>query len=217
VIGWEMMLVRLLLATLFGGVIGFQRERAEKPAGFRTHVLVCLGSALLMLISVYPFVGKPYADPSRVAAGAITGIGFLGAGAIISQGGVVRGLTTAASIWAVAGIGLATGVGLYMPAFIATLLVLLVLSIFKEVEVRLLRGYRILTLTSEDRPGQLGKIGSALGDMGVNIKHVELECDEGKKTCVIRLALDVPAGVHREDVAEKLAKIKGLSRLGWEE
>lgn len=215
-IGWEMMLVRLLLATLFGGAIGFQRERAEKPAGFRTHVLVCLGSALLMLISVYPFMGKPYADPSRVAAGAITGIGFLGAGAIISQGGVVRGLTTAASIWAVAAIGLATGVGLYLPAFVVTLLVLLILSVFKGVEVRILRGYQILTLTSEDRPGQLGGIGSALGDMGVNIKHVDLECDEERKTCVIRLALDFPAGVHPEEVTERLTKIKGLSRLGWE-
>lgn len=216
-IGWEMMLVRLLLATLFGGVIGFQRERAEKPAGFRTHVLVCLGSALLMLISVYPFMGKPYADPSRVAAGAITGIGFLGAGAIISQAGVVRGLTTAASIWAVAAIGLATGVGLYLPAFVVTLLVLLVLSVFKGVEVRILRGYQILTLTSQDRPGQLGRIGSTLGDMGVNIKHVDLECDEEKKTCAIRLALDFPAGVHPEEVTERLTKIKGLSRLGWEE
>lgn len=209
-------LFRLLFAAVCGGIIGYQRERAEKPAGFRTHVLVCLGSSLLMIVSFYPFIGKPYADPSRIAAGAITGIGFLGAGAIISQGGVVKGLTTAASIWTVAAVGLAAGAGLYFPTIVSTLLILAILSIFKEMEIRV-RGYHILTMVIQDQPGQLGKIGSYLGETGVNIKHVDLQCDDEKKICNVRMAIEVPFGVHPNKIVESLSKLEGVSRVSWEE
>lgn len=105
--------LRLLMAAAAGGLIGFERERAEKPAGFRTHLLVCMGAALLTVSSVYGFSGL--ADPSRVAAGVAVGVGFLGAGTIIRHEAGVIGLTTAASIWIVAAIGLAFGAGLYLP------------------------------------------------------------------------------------------------------
>lgn len=104
--------LRLLMAAAAGGLIGFERERAEKPAGFRTHLLVCMGAALLTVSSVYGFSGL--ADPSRVAAGVAVGVGFLGAGTIIRHEAGVIGLTTAASIWIVAAIGLAFGAGLYL-------------------------------------------------------------------------------------------------------
>ncbi len=121
-------ILRLLLAAALGTVIGFQRERAKKPAGMRTHILICLGSALFTVVSIYGF-GSTGVDASRVAAAVVTGIGFLGAGAIIHprSGGIVAGLTTAASIWMVAAIGLAAGTGMYLIATVATVIALIVL------------------------------------------------------------------------------------------
>jgi putative Mg2+ transporter-C (MgtC) family protein len=123
------MALRLLLAAVLGGVIGFQRERTGKPAGLRTHMLICIGSALFTLVSVYAFSGV--VDPSRVAAGVVTGIGFIGAGAIIfrTADGYIAGLTTAATIWVAAGIGVAVGSGLYIAAVLTTVIVLVVLFI----------------------------------------------------------------------------------------
>ncbi len=120
------MVLRLLLATALGAIIGYQRERAAKPAGLRTHILICVGSALFTIASLYGFgVG---ADPARVAAGIVAGIGFIGAGAILRTGeGIVAGLTTAATIWAVAGIGLAAGAGLYLVSAVTTAIILIVL------------------------------------------------------------------------------------------
>ncbi len=117
--------LRLLIAAVAGGLIGFERERAEKPAGFRTHLLVCMGAALLTVSSVYGFSGL--ADPSRVAAGVAVGVGFLGAGTIIRHEAGVIGLTTAASIWIVAAIGLAFGAGLYLPGAVVMLITLVAL------------------------------------------------------------------------------------------
>jgi len=121
------MVLRLLLATALGGVIGYQRERSGKEAGLRTHVLICSGAALFTLVSIYGFAGS---DPARIAAGIVTGIGFLGAGVILHRsGGEVVGMTTAATIWAVAAIGLAAGAGLYIISVVATVFILAVLFI----------------------------------------------------------------------------------------
>jgi putative Mg2+ transporter-C (MgtC) family protein len=120
------MALRLLLATALGAVIGYQRERAGKQAGIRTHILISIGAALIALISIYGFGGV--GDPARVAAGVVVGVGFLGAGVILHrQGGIVAGLTTAATIWVVAGIGLAAGTGLYIIAAVTTAIALGVL------------------------------------------------------------------------------------------
>jgi len=119
------MVLRILLAIALGGIIGFQRSKTEKPAGLRDITLICAGAALFTVVSIYGF---GVADQARVAAGIVTGIGFLGAGAIIrrSEGGV-KGMTTAATIWVAAGIGMATGSGMYIIASVTTLLVLAVL------------------------------------------------------------------------------------------
>lgn len=121
------MILRLLLAVALGAVIGIQREKVKKPAGLRTHILICLGACLFTVVSIYGFGS----DIARVAAGVVTGIGFIGAGAIIrgGEGGSIAGLTTAASIWAVAAIGLAVGAGLYLLSTVATFLVLGILFI----------------------------------------------------------------------------------------
>ncbi len=123
------MVLRILLAAALGAAIGYQRERAGKPAGLRTHMLICIGSAVFTLVSIYAFEGD-----ARIAAGVVTGVGFLGAGAIIStREGIVQGLTTAASIWVSAAIGLTAGAGLYVLASIATLLALIVLMIHPRI------------------------------------------------------------------------------------
>lgn len=122
------MILRLLLAVALGAVIGYQRERTGKSAGLRTHILICAGAALFTVVSLYGFGAA--ADPTRVAAGVVTGIGFLGAGAIIRrEEGVVAGLTTAATIWVVAAIGLAAGTGLYLVSAVTTAVVLIVLCL----------------------------------------------------------------------------------------
>lgn len=127
------MVLRLLLAVALGTIVGLERQHAHKPAGLRTHLLVCIGSALFTIASIYGF-GEG-ADAARVAAGIVAGIGFLGAGTIIRSGeGFLVGLTTASSIWAVAAIGLVAGAGLYVLAAVGTAVVFVALRIFKRFE-----------------------------------------------------------------------------------
>ena len=121
------MLGRLVLAVVLAGLVGYEREQADKPAGFRTHILVGMGAALFTVVSIYGFGGA--SDPARVAAQIVTGIGFLGAGTIFRSEGLVLGLTTAASIWAVAAIGMAVAVGMYAMSAAATVIMLLVLRL----------------------------------------------------------------------------------------
>ena len=135
--------IRLVVATFLGAIIGLERESHGKEAGFKTYSLVCLGSALMMIVSVDVFnIFRNVAtvDPGRIAAQAVTGIGFLGAGAIIrSQAGGIKGLTTAAGIWSACAIGLACGLGLYKQAVMTTILVLMVLVIFSKVQRKILK------------------------------------------------------------------------------
>jgi len=128
---WLEMILRLLLAAVLGTAIGYQRKRAGKPVGIRTYVLITLGAALFTVVSIFGFSGV--ADPSRVAAGVVIGIGFIGAGVIFRgpQAGEVTGLTTAASMWAAAAVGLAAGAGLYLISAVATLLIVVSLLLSK--------------------------------------------------------------------------------------
>jgi putative Mg2+ transporter-C (MgtC) family protein len=133
----KQIILRLLLALVLSGLVGFERQIHRRTAGLRTHILVSLGSCLIMLTSLYVFdIYKNVAslDPSRIAAGVITGIGFLGAGAIMREREGVKGLTTAASLWVVAAIGLATGCGFYIAAVFSTILTLVVLLFLRYIE-----------------------------------------------------------------------------------
>jgi putative Mg2+ transporter-C (MgtC) family protein len=142
-IGWPEVLLRVFVAAALGGAIGLERELRERQAGLRTHLVVSVGAALFTLVSAYGFSnfdGK--VDPTRIAAQIVSGIGFLGAGAIIRQGLSVRGLTTAASLWLVAAIGMAAGAGYWDGALIATLGALLTLGPLRVVAFRILSRYR---------------------------------------------------------------------------
>jgi len=146
-ISWETILLRLVLASILGAVIGMERERKNWSAGMRTHMMVCLGAALIIIVSSFGFsdvIGDHITiDPSRVAAQVVSGIGFLGAGIIIFQKpGFVRGLTTASGLWTVAGIGLATGSGMYIAAVSATVIAFVILLILQPIEQRFSRQFK---------------------------------------------------------------------------
>lgn len=132
-------ILRLIVGAILGGLVGFERETHNRRiAGFRTHILVCVGSTLIMLTSIYIFevYGKiAPADPARIAAGVITGIGFLGAGTIIRSSTTITGLTTAASLWTISGVGLAVGCGFYTAACVATLIVLATLYLLRKLPI----------------------------------------------------------------------------------
>ncbi|MCW6507767.1 MgtC/SapB family protein [Lichenifustis flavocetrariae] len=153
---WEMIL-RLLVASAFGSAIGFERERLLWAAGLRTHMLVCVGSCLIIIVSAYGFndvIGKNIVlDPSRIAAQVVSGVGFLGAGTILFRGEAVKGLTTAASLWAVAAIGLAVGSGLFVAALAGTVIVLIVLAGIKPLEERYRRRNQTRSLSLLTRRG----------------------------------------------------------------
>jgi putative Mg2+ transporter-C (MgtC) family protein len=173
--------LRLVVAAILGMAIGLERERVEQPAGLRDHALVAVGSALIMIVSAYGFGHVTHApdvvlDPSRIAAQVITGIGFIGAGTIVLRQNVVRGLTTAASIWAAAALGLAAGGGLYVAAGIATVLILLILAGIKSIEHRFFRRYRrnILTLIVKRDAVALADVQALAADAGVRVERFSI-------------------------------------------
>lgn len=207
-------IIRFLLSTLFSGIIGWEREKEEKPAGLRTHILVSLGSTLFMIISAYAFSNT--GDPTRIAAQVVTGIGFIGAGTILRTGFTVKGLTTAASIWAVSGIGLSVGAGLYLPAFIATIFILGTLVFATKLEKIFLGTHRdvSLSLIIEDRPGVIGEIGTLLGNLNVDIKQIELGSSwEGK--VVLKMTVRIPQKLSRNDLISKILDLSSVINVEY--
>ena len=209
---------KLALACVLGALIGLERESLNRPAGLRTYTLVCVGSALAMIVSIdiyMQYYQTVNADPGRIAAQVISGIGFLGAGTIMREGASVRGLTTAAGLWVVACIGLAVGAGLYIPAVATTILILFVLIYFIRFEQFFtgLREYKGLVMVVEDRPGQVGNIGSILGDMGVLIKNIQLNHMENEDNLEVELLVELPSGMKISDVIEELSTMKELKSI----
>lgn len=145
--------LKLLLAVALGGLVGLERETSQKPAGFRTNILICVGSAMMMILSGL-VLGAEGTDLTRIAAGVITGIGFIGAGTIIQARGSIVGLTTAATLWAMAGLGLVIGAGYYLVAVIFTAIIILTLVIFRYIEDYFLKGssylYQLTAKYSKD-------------------------------------------------------------------
>jgi len=211
--------LKLLLAALLGGIIGLERESLNKSAGFRTHTLVCLGSCLIMITSIemYTVIGKGImSDPGRLAAQVVSGIGFLGAGTIMRSGLGIKGLTTAASLWVVAGIGLAVGAGGYLNSIATTAIVMLVLIYMPKIE----NAYRnkrkrdnTLELIIRDKPGQLGAVSTALGQMNVHIRNVEMKPDEAEKCLIVNFTIDIPYCYTLSDVIETISKVPGVVKV----
>jgi len=221
---WSEALLRLALAALLGGLIGVERELREREAGLRTHLLVALGSALFTIVSAYGFhefltSGQSVvrADPTRIAAQIVTGIGFLGAGAIIRQGLSIRGLTTAATLWVVAAVGLAAGAGYYSGAVITTLLVLFALYPLRILAYRVVRRFRpedgllLVELPLGESPGA---VIDEVERAHVRLDSIELS-QEGERR---RLELDValPPGTNVQSLVARIADIPGVAGVRWE-
>lgn len=173
---WEACL-RLLLSAVLGGVIGYERQYKHKSAGLRTNILVCVGSCLIMLLSqrIYSGVeGRTNADPARLAAQVVSGIGFLGAGAIIKEGVNIIGLTTAACIWVVAGVGLAVGNGYYLEAFVTAGIVFAVLVTLSHLDSWIKYNDPLISIITEDKPGQILKIYEFFALKHINMQNVKI-------------------------------------------
>jgi putative Mg2+ transporter-C (MgtC) family protein len=210
--------VRLAVATLLGAIVGLERERTEHAAGLRTHALVSLGAALFMLVSSYGFgaVLGPHVtlDPSRVAAQVASGIGFLGAGTIILRREIVRGLTTAASIWTVAAIGLASGGGMYLPAVGATILVLVVLAGMRPLEGVFSSARRRLriALTCAPHGFQEDRVRKIIADAGAHLQRIDLRFDNEKQHDRVEIVLR-HAPVGTTTIVEALRNLDGVREV----
>lgn len=168
--------IKMALAVLFSGVIGYEREHSHRPAGFRTHILVAVGSALVMMTSSYIFKeyeGLGTFDPTRLGAQVISGIGFLGAGTILREGFSVKGLTTAASLWAVSCIGLAVGGGYYIGALVSTVVIYLTLNTFKRFIMKGNHSKNIY-IEAENMTKQAADVGAIIKRYGGNLHTLEI-------------------------------------------
>lgn len=215
-------MMKLLLASVLGAVIGLEREVHGRPAGFRTHLLVSLGSCLFTIISIdfYRSYGNPSGfgpvgvDPARIAAQVVTGIGFLGAGAIIRDKASIRGLTTAACLWVASAIGLSCGAGRYAPAVMVTGLAFASLLLLKKVENLLKRDtYIMVKVLSADLEGQSGRVELVMLDCQVEAISMALEKDLESRT----ILLDFQVRHHTRKLAcalaDRIALIEGVKKV----
>ena len=220
-ISWNEVLIRLLLAALFGGLIGMERERKELVAGLRTHMMVSVGSCLVMIVSAYGFAdvlsqNHVGLDPSRVAAQVVSGIGFIGAGTILfSRRGTIRGLTTAAGLWTVAAIGLATGGGLYFAAAATTLIAFTILWAIQPIELFLTKRLRNNTLKIVTHPNLSSAelLKTVLDGTNLQIQSIKIDREENNNIYFLKFEkLEKP---KIESVME-LIKEKGVVKeISW--
>ena len=217
---WEI-LVRLAAAAALGGVIGIERELREREAGFRTHMLVSVGAALFTLVSAYAWSDFTFStaagvtfDPTRIAAQIVTGIGFIGAGAIIRQGLSVRGLTTAATLWMVAAIGMACGAGFYWAAVIATAIALVGLGPLRLVSKRVREAPDRRQLAVElMENARSAPVLTALEELGVGVASFSVDERGGRRR--LRCTVELPRAGHADEVARRLSDVEGVSGVEW--
>ncbi|KPK42192.1 MAG: hypothetical protein AMJ78_03285 [Omnitrophica WOR_2 bacterium SM23_29] len=214
------MILRLILAVVLSGLVGYEREIHGRVAGFRTHILVCIGSTLIMLTSMNIFEiyrGQATPDPARIAAQVVSGIGFLGAGTILRFKASVRGLTTAASLWTVAGIGLAVGSGLYIPAVVTTILVLITLFFLTIIERSIIRKdwFKMLEIETKSYASQLENIRSILSEYEVEIKNFEVRSTTSPDEMILKLSLRLLTNEYDDEIVSKIRQLEGVKKANW--
>lgn len=212
---------RLVLAAALGSVIGFERERLSWAAGLRTHMLVCVGSTLIMIVSAFGFadvLGTQHVvlDPSRIAAQVVSGIGFLGAGSILLRGEIIRGLTTAASLWSVAAIGLAVGGGLYTASIAATIIILIILAGIKPIEKRFItvKQRRQLSLLVERGSMTFHTLHEALGPASPRVKQfVMQQSDDDAQMDEVTITLHRVSSTEYAAICGQLRALQGVKEF----
>lgn len=210
----SVVLLRLGVATLLGVIVGLERERLERAAGLRTHALVALASALIMLVSAYSFadLSPTPRDPTRMAAQVVSGIGFLGAGVIIFRKNAVRGLTTAASVWAAAGLGLAAGGGLLVVAVVGTVFILLIQVGLRPLEQRFFAHHQVhrLELRLQRGVGRLAAVEDAVVAAGVHLRGLRVRAMRGGREDRVELDLGPARDVTATALLDTLRGLEGV-------
>lgn len=210
---------RLLIATVLSGVIGYEREIHGRAAGLRTTILVGVGSCLIMITSInlnMMYQGIAPVDPSRMAAQVISGIGFLGAGTILRFHASVRGLTTAAGLWAVAGIGLAIGCGFYAAAFLTTAFIFIVLVSLSHFERRITRATeKMLNVEAVGGIDLLSQITSAVNELDAEIKKIDVTHIPKSDSFNVSMHLQLFAVKMNSNITTSLLRIKGVTSVKW--
>lgn len=207
--------VKLVLALLCGGILGIERERKKRPAGFRTYMLVCLGATLVMMTNEYIYQQYNTGDPARMAAQVISGIGFLGAGTIIVTGyNRVKGLTTAAGLWAAACVGLAIGIGYYEAAIIGCVMIFLAMVIMHGFERRITTSAKLMLLYVElERMAVLKGVLACIREKGYDLIDVEIEKDfpAGEQGIAVILSLQLPSKKAHEELIRLVGMVEGVT------
>ena len=206
--------LRLILSLVLAGLIGLERESLGRPAGFRTHILVGMGSTLIMIVSIYAFLPRLH-QRSRSHCGASCERNRIGCGTIMREGATIRGLTTAASLWTVAGIGLTVGAGLYFAAIVASVLVVTTLVLLNKLEWSyLMSKNEILTIIVQDTPGQLAKVFAVLAKHDVNVHNVQLTTEvEGEAR--VDIEIELAARTRRVQLIDELVGMPGVHRASY--
>ncbi|MDP2929469.1 MAG: MgtC/SapB family protein [Candidatus Omnitrophota bacterium] len=212
---------RLVLSAILSGIVGFEREFHGRAAGFRTHILLCVGSTLIMLTSIHIFdvySSRVPIDPARLAAGVVTGIGFLGAGTIMRYKASVRGLTTATSLWVVAGIGLAVGSGLYFGGIFTTIIAVVALMFFSRLEHVMIRKdwYKTVIIETKDGVEQLKKIRETLSEYGSEISDFEVDRSEDGTNMILKFDLKLSTNKYNVQLIQDIARLEGIRSVKWE-
>ncbi len=204
---------KFILAVFLGGIIGWEREMVNKPAGLRTHIIVCLGSTLITIVST-TLTGS---DPGRIAAQIVSSLGVLGALVVLREGQhIIRGITTAVSMWFMGGVGVAIGAGKYFPAVVSTIALYIILVFLKSLEGRLLghgRG-KILHIMATNRPGLIGDIGKILGAYKVDIVDIKLQITEDIADIVLQVTS--PDRFDPSGMLCEMQRLDGIRSLGWD-
>lgn len=209
---------RIFLACLLGGIIGFEREHKQMPAGLRTNILVCVGSTLVMLTSEYVFQkyeGLTNIDPARLGAQVISGIGFLGAGTILRDGLKIKGLTTAAVLWAVACVGLAVGIGFYEGAVAVTVIIFIILIGLKRLEDYITERKKegVLCVESEDRAGQMNVINHVLEKYRDTVTDIDIVNDIKSKNILLKIYFNSTDNDTKLNCVNELHSIDGIQKI----
>jgi putative Mg2+ transporter-C (MgtC) family protein len=217
----EETIIRLLLGTIMGGLIGYERQVHGRPAGFRTHMLVCVASVLIMIVSEFYYYRAAVdptfirIDPARIAAGAITGIGFLGAGVIVKMGATVTGLTTAACLWMVSAIGLSVGAGLYLASGVGFVLTFFALLVMRALEKRMATiVFRTLSVTASGDLREEG-ITPVLEKHGISILSTDYEKDSSKGEVTFRMSLAMGSVKLPETMLDELSSIANVKKVSF--
>jgi putative Mg2+ transporter-C (MgtC) family protein len=214
-INFKTAVFRLLASFVIGMIIGIEREAHSQPAGMRTHILISIGSTLAMLLSIYipqAYPGFQNGDPGRIAAQVVTGIGFLGAGAILRFGANVRGLTTAASIWSMAMLGMAVGAGLFKVSAVAAAIILFALTIMDIFEKFFFhdRIFKRIEITVRKKTSELHDLQKLIKSLGIRIHEVDFKKNTGETTDKYIFYAYIPVKLDPCAISEKLEKTEGI-------